>query len=367
MEENLIYQLALIRVPGVGAVTARNLFSYCGSAQEVFKAKKKDLLRVPGVGIQTADLIRKSSFLKEAEMEMDFLRKNDIQALFYTDKAFPQRLRQQHDCPIILFSKGNADLNHHRMVSIIGTRAATAVGRAICEEIIEGLLPYGVQVVSGLAYGIDVIAHRKCIGLGISTIGVMGSGLASIYPADHAAVARKMCENGALLSEYCSDTKARAEHFPMRNRIVAGMCDALLVVETAGKGGSMITADLAFGYNKDIFAVPGRVRDKYSEGCNRLIKTDKARLAESAADLAYYMRWDEPTGGRAVQQQLFTTLEPDEKKLLEHIAASEQISIDELARISHFTPGELATLLLSLEFKGAISALPGKRYAAIFL
>ena len=366
MEENLIYQIALIKVPGVGSVTARNLLSYCGSAQAVFKAKKRDLLRIPGIGAQTADLLKQSAFVKEAEKELEFLRQNDIRALFYTDKAFPQRLRHQHDCPFLLFSKGNADLNHQRMVSIIGTRAATATGRAICEEIIEGLMPYGVHVVSGLAYGIDVIAHRKCISSAVPTIGVMGSGLAQIYPADHASVARKMCENGALLSEYCSDTKARAEHFPMRNRIVAGMCDALIVVETAGKGGSMITADLAFGYNKDIFAVPGRVRDKYSEGCNRLIKTEKARLIETAADVAYAMRWDEPAGSKLVQRQLFTTLEPDEKVLLDLISASAQPAIDEISRASNFTPGELATLLLSLEFKGAISALPGKRYTSVF-
>ena len=366
MKEDLLYKIALVKVPGIGSVNARNLLSYCGSAQEVFKAKKRDLLRIPGIGQHTATQIRQSTYLEAAEKELSFISQHNIQVLFCTDKAFPQRLRQQHDCPFLLFSRGNVDLNHHRIVGIIGTRAATSAGRALCEEIIEGLTPYDVAVVSGLAYGIDIIAHRKCLSSAVPTIGVMGSGMGSIYPSEHAAVARKMCENGgAVLTEYCSDTTARAEHFPMRNRIVAGMCDALIVVETARKGGSMITAELAFGYNRDVFALPGRVKDRFSEGCNLLIKTDKARLIENATDVAYFMRWDEPSGGRTIQQQLFAILEPDEKNLLEILQSAESMAIDEIARVSRCTPGALATLLLSLEFKGAVCALPGKRYMAV--
>jgi DNA processing protein len=341
------------------------LLSYCGGIREVFTARKKELLRIPGIGTHTADLIIKQTVLPEAERELGFLQQNGIKALFYTDKEFPQRLRQQHDCPFLLFSKGEANLNHPRIVGIIGTREATSAGKAICEELIDGLIPYRVHTISGLAYGIDVIAHRKSISAGVPTIGVMGNGMNKLYPSDHLSVAQKMAENGAILTEYCADTMAKAEHFPMRNRIVAAMCDALIVVETARKGGSMITAELAFGYNKDVFAVPGRPKDKYAEGCNYLIKTEKARLIENASDLAYYMRWDEMDAGKVIQQQLFIDFGPEEKMLIDIIRTRETIAIDELSYRSQVPPSELAAILLSLECKGAICALPGKRFTAV--
>jgi DNA processing protein len=365
MTQDLVHKIALIKIPGIGAVTARNLVSYCGGAKEVFESKKKDLLKIPGIGANTAELILQQKVLDFAEKEVLFMERNNIHAYFYADKDFPSRLKHNHDCPFLLFYKGNADLNHPRIVGIIGTREATAQGKAICEEIIEGLKPYGVNTISGLAYGIDVVAHRKSVAIDIPSVGVMANGMNKLYPADHASIVAKMVECGGVLTEHSSDTMAKAEHFPMRNRIVAAMCDALIVVETAAKGGSMITADLAFGYNKDIFAVPGRLRDKYSEGCNLLIKTDRARLVESAKDIADNMRWEEMDARKVIQQQLFIDLTPPEQALLDIIKGSENISIDEISYRSQLPPSELAALLLTLEFKSVICSLPGKRYLAI--
>lgn len=363
--EDLLYKIALIKTTGIGAVTARTLLSYCGSAQGVFEATKKELLKIPSIGEITTKAILEKTAFSEAEKELHFIEKNDIKALFYTDKAFPQRLRHYNDCPFLLFYKGNADLNYPRTVGIIGTRDATPQGKAICEEIVEGLQPYGVHIISGLAYGIDVTAHRKSVALQIPNIGVLGNGMNRLYPAEHSSIAMKMIECGGILTEYTSDTKSKAEHFPMRNRIVAALSDALIVVETAAKGGSMITADLAFGYNKDVFAVPGRLKDKYSEGCNALIKTEKARLIESAKDVAYIMRWEQMDAQKVIQHQLFLDLTTEEDVVFQLIKQHENISIDELSFKSKYPPSELATLLLTLEFKGAICSLPGKRYLAI--
>jgi DNA processing protein len=362
---DLVYKIGLIKIQGIGAVTARNLVSYCGGAKEVFQAKKKELLKIPGIGVNTAALILEQNVLHEAEKEVEWLERNGVKALFYADAEFPNRLKHYNDCPFLLFYKGNADLNHPRTVGIIGTREATAHGKAICEDLVEGLKPYGVHTVSGLAYGIDVIAHRKSVASDIPSIGVMANGMNKLYPADHASIVAKMVECGGILTEHSSNTIAKAEHFPMRNRIVAAMCDALIVVETATKGGSMITANLAFDYNKDIFAVPGRLRDKYSEGCNHLIKTEKARLIEKAADVAYIMRWEEMDAKKVVQQQLFVELTTPEQTILDIIKTSEAMSIDEITYRSQLAHSELAAILLMLEFKGVLCALPGKRYFAV--
>lgn len=362
---DLLHRIGLIQLPGIGAVTARTLMSYCGSAQDVFKAKKSELLKIPGIGAVTASLIVSQKSLSTAESELEWMVQNNVSALFHTDVGYPQRLKQHNDAPFLLFKKGNVDLNHPRIVGVIGTREATPHGKQICEELVEGLKAYGVHTVSGLAYGIDIIAHRKSIACDIPSIGVMANGMNKLYPADHLSTVQKMVNCGAILTEHCSNVIAKAEHFPMRNRIVAAMCDALIVVETAIKGGSMITADLAFGYNKDIFAVPGRPKDKYSEGCNKLIRTEKARLIESAKDIAYIMRWEEMDAQKAIQQQLFIELDAPEQALMDILKKYEHLSIDELAYKSQKAPSELASLLLGLEFKGVICALPGKRYFAV--
>lgn len=362
---DLVYKIAITKIPLVGAVTAKSLISYCGGARAVFEARKRELLKIPGIGERIAENIVQQSVLDEAEAELDFLEKNGIQPLFYLDKNYPLRLKPFPDSPILLFYKGTTDLNADRTVAIIGTRKPSVYGTAICEELIDGLKPYNPVILSGLAYGIDVTAHRKSLDVGLETVGVLGHGLAQIYPAQHRTIAQQMLERGGLLTEYTSKTPPDRENFPMRNRIVAGLCDALIVVETAVKGGSMITAKFGNEYNKDVFAVPGRVKDKHSQGCNLLIKSHQAALVESAEDIAYVMRWEKAEAEGGVQRQLFVELEPNEQKIVDLLRQAEAVGIDRLTYESKLTNSEMAALLLNLEFKGIVKTLPGKRYVLV--
>lgn len=365
MPDSLQHQIALSLVPQVGAITAKTLVSYCGSAEAVFRASKRDLLKIPGIGAIVADQIRASAPLHLAERELDFLDLHHVTALFYTDERYPARLRQCYDCPAMLFFRGSSVdlLGAPRIVGIVGTRQPTDYGKALCEEFVDGLLQYNVLIVSGLAYGIDITAHRKASAIGIPNVGVLGHGLGSIYPNQHHSAALRMMENGGLLTEYVSNTRPDREHFPMRNRIIAGLADALLVVETAASGGSMITAELTKQYGRDLFAVPGRVRDPKSAGCNLLIKNDSAHLVESPQDLALTMGWgDTGPHKRPQQAQLFLELSPQEAQLIDIVRAQPEIPIDALSRALPIPAGELAGLILNLEFKGLLKTLPGKRY-----
>lgn len=364
--EHLLHQIALTLTPQVGAVSAKTLVSYCGSAEAVFRAAKRDLLKIPGIGGAIADnLLHPRETFRLAEKELGFIEKNGIRTLFYTDAHYPARLRQCYDSPALLFFKGSdiGLLNAPRMVAVVGTRQPTEYGKSLCEEFVEELQAYGVVLVSGLAYGIDITMHRHACALGAANIGVLGHGLGSIYPMHHRATAFKMLENGGLLSEYVHDAKPDREHFPMRNRIIAGLCDALLVVETASSGGSMISAELAMQYEREVLAVPGRVRDLRSAGCNILIKSHRARLVENAADLAAALLWEDTNRPIPAQQtQLFLDLNPEENRLATLIREQPEVPIDTLALAAALPSGELAALLLGLEFKGVIRTLPGKRY-----
>lgn len=360
---DLFYRVALTKIKKVGAVTAKNLISHCGSAEAVFKANKRHLLAVPNVGAAVAESILAQDVLKWAEKEMTFIEKNDIKVLFHTDGEYPQRLSGHHDCPVLLYYKGKADLNNARIVGIVGTRKPTAYGVRMTEEIIEGLMPYNALIVSGLAFGVDVTAHRKCLEMSMPTLGIMGSGLQRIYPTQHTDYAKKMCHFGGLLTEYPSDEEPDREHFPMRNRIISGMTDALMVIETEEQGGSMITVNMALAYGKEVFTVPGRVGDKMSRGCNSLIKNRKAHLIESAADFAKLMRWDELEKNKAVQSQLLLDLSDHENLIVDILKQSDNGAlIDAISFKTQLSHSTIAGLLLQLEFKGMIRSLPGKRY-----
>ncbi len=362
MKDDVLYQVALTMIPKVGAVTARNLISYCGGLEAVFRAKKRELMRVPGIGAQLAKNILESRALQQAEKEVRFMEKQGIQALFYLDRAYPDRLRPYPDSPILLYYKGDENLNSLRTVAVIGTRKPSPYGVHLCEELIAGLAPYGATIISGLAYGIDVTAHRRSVEVGLPTLGVLAHGLSRIYPAVHRSIARQMLDKGGLLTEYTSEVEPIREQFPMRNRIVAGLCDALVVVETGKSGGSMITANFANEYNKDVFAFPGRVNDVHAQGGHHLIKSHRAALIEHAEDLAYIMGWDEGLQPKAVQQQLFVELSTDEKLIVDLLRQHEGASIDKLTYESRMTGSFMASVLLNLEFKGIIRSLPGKRY-----
>lgn len=363
--DNLQHQIALMLVPQIGAVTAKTLVSYCGSAEAVFRASRRELLKIPGIGPGLVQVLAASAEpLLKAEREIAFMEQHQVEAVFYTDPRYPARLRQCADSPAMYFFKGNAAnvLDMPRVVAIVGTRQPSEHGKAICEEIVEGFMAYNVLIVSGLAFGVDVTAHRKACAVGMPNVGVLGHGLGSIYPSQHRSIAQRMVENGGLLSEYAHDAKPDREHFPMRNRIISGLSDVVLVVETAASGGSMITVQFAERHGREIFAVPGRPHDAKSIGCNYLLKTERAKLGESAQDIAERMQWELPGNVKAKQTQLFLDLSADESTLIGIIRDKPEIPIDQLTQAVTFTPGELATHILNLEFKGIIRTLPGKRY-----
>lgn len=359
--DELIYQIAITFLPKVGPVTAKNLISYCGGSREVFESSKNQLLKIPGVGPTLTQSILAKEVLELAEREIHFISSNNIKPLFFLDEEYPKRLLNIYDSPIMLYFKGEANLNAPRTVGIVGTRTPTPQGISNCESLVEKLKQYDVQIISGLAYGIDGTSHRSAVSNGISNIGVVAHGLDRIYPADHKALAQSMMKHGGIISEFPSNTEADKERFPMRNRIIAGMSDALIVVETAQSGGSMISADMAFNYNKDVFAFPGRVQDKYSQGCNLLIKRQKAGLIENAEDLALQMMWDKLDEEKSIQTSLFVELNDNEKRILTELQ-SKETGIDELSFILQLTPSEMASMLLEMEFKGLIKSIPGKRY-----
>ena len=360
---DLLYQVALTKIPLVGAVTAKNLVSYCGGAREVFQSRKKQLLKIPGIGLATASSVLNKSSLERAEAELKFIEREGITPVFYLSPGYPKRLRQNNDAPVMLYFKGSADLNARRTLGIVGTRTPTAHGISICENIVEELKPFKPLVISGLAYGIDGAAHKKCVETGLPTLAVLGHGLATVYPAQHRKLAKKMVECGGLLTEFASHVRPERENFPMRNRIVAGMCDVLIVVETAVRGGSMITANLASGYGRDVFAVPGRIKDKFSAGCNLLIQKNIASLMGSVADVAKHMGWELKDGeAKNHQPKLFLELTEPEKKVVDLIQEREELGIDQLSFLTKLSNAELASLLLNLEFQGVVRSLPGKRY-----
>ncbi len=363
--KDLLYKVALTKIPLVGAVTAKNLVSYCGGARAIFEARKNGLMKIPGIGIQTASNIVNQSILSEAEKELSFIEEENITPLFYLDKDYPQRLRHNDDAPIMLYFKGTCNLNHHRTIGIVGTRTPTPQGISLCETLVDELTPYKPLIISGLAYGIDVSAHRRSLGKGLETLAVLGHGLKRIYPAQHRKTAFAMAGQGGLLTEFASHVAPERENFPMRNRIVAGLCDVVVVVETAKRGGSIITAQLASGYNKDVFAFPGRVKDKFSQGCHYLIKSNIASLTVGAEDIATVVGWDkkEEAGKESTRQrELFYALTKEENRVVNTIQQSEEIGIDQLSYLLKLSNSELAALLLNLEFRGVVRSLPGKRY-----
>jgi DNA processing protein len=364
-EEDFLYKIALSKIPGVGGVIARNLVSYCGGAEAVFRCKKQKLMKVPGVGEQLAGNIVDPEVLRASERELHAIRNEDIKCIFFLDAEYPEKLRQYPQSPVLLYTRGSMDLNAERAVAIVGTRKPTPYGKAKCEQIVSELAPYSPIILSGLAYGVDITAHRVAIQHHLATIGVMGSGFGYIYPRTHYSVAKHMMTNGGLITEFGYDTGPDRENFPSRNRIVAGLADAVVVIESARSGGSMITAAFADAYHKDVLALPGRAGDETSEGCNYLIKTHKAHMIENGQDLADLMLWSNGKPDKPVQRQLFADLSETEQLVVGLIGSDQEVHVDVLALQSKLPMSELASVLLSLEFKGVVRTLPGKRYLIV--
>lgn len=360
MNKDLLFQIALTLVPNIGDVRAKALIETLGDAQSIFKAPKKHLETIDGIGTIAANSIKLFSDFKICEEEIEFIEKNKITPLFITDEDYPQRLLNCYDSPTLLFYKGNADLNTTKIISIVGTRNNSDYGKSICEKLLEDIAEQNVLVMSGLAFGIDSIAHKASLKNKLKTVGVVAHGLDKIYPAQNKMLAREMLSQGGLLTDFMSGTNPDRQNFPRRNRIVAGICDALIVIESSKKGGSLITAELANSYNKDVFAIPGRVNDIRSEGCNYLIKNNKSLLITCADDLLHIMNWKDQPKKVQKQRELFIELTADEKIITDILAQQETIQIDQLYFKSGLSSSAVANALLMLEMQGVVTMMPGK-------
>ena len=362
-EEQLKYKIGVSLIDGVGDVVAKRLIAYCGSVEAVFNEKKRGLLKIPGIGRGIANAIISQDVLNRAEEEISFIKKKEIKALFYLDDDYPNRLKYCDDGPVMLYCKGRMDMNATKVVSIVGTRQAGNYGKRMCEKIVEGLVKHNILVVSGLAYGIDICAHKAALKNNLQTIGVVAHGHDRVYPYIHEPIAEKMQGNGGIVTEFLSKTKPDRENFPQRNRIIAGLSDALIVVESARRGGALITAEIANSYNRDVFAVPGKLTDRYSEGCNWLIKINKAALLESVKDIEYLMGWKKEKGrSKAAQKKMFVDLKPEEKVLIDLLDKSGSLGIDTISLKAGMSTSKVAAMLLTLEFSGMVKCLPGKVY-----
>jgi DNA processing protein len=368
VNQDIIYQIALITVPGIGTVNARKLVAHCGSPEAVFKEKKKNLLKINGIGDSIIASLGSSEILQKAEQEAQFAEKHNINVLYCLNDNYPERLRNCPDAPFLLFSKGAANLNQRKIISIVGTRRSTDYGREICNSLISGLKARGheVLIVSGLAYGIDIHAHKAALKNGLPTLAALAHGFKTIYPSPHKSIAREMIDSGgALLTEFTSETIPDKANFVKRNRIVAGIADATLVVESPIKSGALITADLANSYNRDVFAFPGRTNDVFSQGCNALIKSNKANMIENVEDLEYFLGWDSPGKEKVIQTQMFTELNDTEKQIVGLIRENNEMYIDQICGATGLPISTLSNCLINLEFAGIIRCLPGKCYRMV--
>lgn len=361
---NVLEKIALTKIKGIGPKTSRTLLAYCGSVESIFSSSKKQLLSIPGIGNTIVNIILSKSYLQEAEKELAFIEKHNINALWIEDDAYPKKLKKCEDAPILLYYKGNAPLNQQRNVSIVGTRNATNYGKKICEDLILQLKESNIQIISGLAYGIDIHSHKQALKNDISTVAVLGHGLDQIYPSAHREIALRMLDNGGLLTEFPSGTNPERAHFPMRNRIIAGLSDVTVVIEAAKKGGALITAEIANSYNRDVCTFPGGIDQEYSAGCNYLIKTNRAHLIRNADDLCYLMNWEISNSNKNTTQLnlLPNELSKDETKIYLYIKENKQASIDDIGLYCDWPQSKLAIILLEMEMKGILRSLPGKTY-----
>jgi DNA processing protein len=369
MSDDLLkYKIGISLIPGIGSINAKKLIAYTGGVEAVFKEKKKSLLKIPGIGESLAESIVNQKIINLAEKEVGFIDRYQIKYHFYLDEAYPARLKNCEDGPVILFYKGEINFNQSKVLSIVGTRNATDYGKECCNKLTDDLKArnHQVLIVSGLAYGVDICAHRAALRNRFETVAVLGHGLATLYPAVHKTTAKEITKQGALVTDFVSDTQPDRNNFVKRNRIIAGLADATLVIESGIKGGALITADLAGSYNRDVMAFPGRSTDAFSQGCNWLIKTNKAALIETVEDLEYLLGWDPPgTQKPVIQTELFTEISPEERQIVETLRETGELPIDLICIRVDMPMSKVSALLLNLEFAGLIRSLPGKVYRLV--
>jgi DNA processing protein len=367
---DLLYVLALQKVEGVGDIVAKKLINHCGSAREVFNAKPQHLKSIDGIGEILIQKLKDKTVFHKAEQELKFIEAEKINVCYYQSENYPERLKHCIDGPILLFSAGNIDFNNRRMISIVGTREITSYGTEFCKKLIEDLAVFNPIIVSGFAYGVDIVAHKAAMDNDLQTIGILAHGLNQIYPKSHKKYVAKMEQKGGFLTEFWSNSNPDKENFVRRNRIVAGMSEATIVIESAEKGGSLITANIANDYSRDVFAVPGRTTDKFSQGCNDLIKTQRANLLTSAADLVYNLNWkleiaSKSRNDKSIQKQLFVSLNNEEQKIYDYLQKNGKQLLDVIALDCDFPIFKISSILLNMELKGVIRPLPGKLFEAV--
>ena len=362
--EQLKFHIALAVAPKVGPTLFKAILAYSGSPEGFFKLSKGKASKIPRVGEKLLEIQKsETSLLNAADAILNSCQKKGIQIHISTSSSFPQRLKTIEDSPVILFSQGNGNFNFKRSIGIVGTRSATTYGKAITKKIIEDLLPYQPVIVSGLAYGIDIEAHRAALQVGLPTIAIMGSPIDQIYPASHKKTAEQLQETGLLISEYAPGSRMVPGNFPARNRIIAGLSDALIVVEAAEKGGALITAEIAYSYDKDVFAVPGNLQSTYSEGCNQLIRKMKASIYTGPGDIAEALFWNKPGEEKIKKPTLdLSGRDEEERSILLHLQEKVESEIDLISYATEIPLGILSSKLLSLEFEGIVKSLPGKKF-----
>jgi DNA processing protein len=373
LDSSILHTLALSHIPKIGSINTRQLVSYFSGAEPVFNAPKGKLLRVPGIGPKTVDIIieHRAKALEKAQLSFTRLGDNkEGELIVLGSEKYPNRLQKENDAPLLLFKSGKAELNPPKTIAIVGTRKATPYGVEVTKNIVAELAQYQVQIISGLAYGIDIVAHKAALDNGLSTVAVMANGLDRIYPAVHRKTAELIKENGALLTEHDFGVEAEAYQFPARNRIIAGMADALIVVEASSKGGALITADIADSYNRDVFAVPGSVFSEVSKGTNNLIYQQKAICYTGIHCLEYMTGWLDSLPSTDIAkpkkpEQLSLNMDmftPSEKLIVEYLFKHPQAHIDEISRATIIPMSEISSVLLNLEFSGTVRSMPGKKF-----
>ena len=367
MNDSLLYTIALTMVNGVGGVLSRQLLNSLGDDKSIFQEKRQLLERIPGIGSILAAEIKNPEVLRRAEQEIRFAEQEQIDILLWDDENYPARLRECPDAPLVLYYKGNGNLNTRHIISVVGTRHATHYGQETTARLIEDLAAAfpDTMVVSGLAYGIDICAHRQALACGLPTVAVLAHGLDRIYPFAHRHIANEMLAKGGLLTDFPSETNPDRPNFLKRNRIIAGLSEATLVIESAEKGGSLVTADIAFSYDREVFACPGRIHDLYSAGCNQLIRHNKAALLSSAQDLIEALGWQHEDKQRKPQQTelLFSESDsPEIQQVLQILQDQDEIHINQLTKLTGFPVQQLTNILFELEMDGRIRTLPGNMY-----
>jgi len=365
-EEDLLYVLALQHVKGIGDINAKKLISHCGSAKNVFKEKRNLIEKINGIGTFTIRHLSDTNNLKEAEKELNYIQKNNIEISYFLDADYPEKLKHCVDGPILIFKKGNISLKNQPIISIVGTRKITSYGRGFCEQLIEDLKEFNPIIVSGFAYGVDICAHKTAIKNNLQTIGALAHGFEDFYPKSHKKYTSEVENNGGFITDFWHDETPLRENFLKRNRIVAGISEATIIIESAEKGGSLVTADIANSYARDVFAVPGRSTDKLSQGCNNLIKQNKAAMLTSAKDLIEFLNWDvKSKPQKVIQKQLFVELNEPEQKIVDFLMENGKELLDIIAINCNLPIHKTTTILFNLEMKGVVKPLPGKLFEAI--